>query len=152
MTDSPENYPDYSVGNNPADGSENNPEVYKVGPGKPPKHTQFKKGQSGNPRGRPRGAKNLATLVGEALDQKITVTEQGRRRKISKREAIITQLVNRSASADLKATTILLGMMQEIERRTGASTEPAALSEADREVLQFIRNRRLADQTGETNV
>jgi hypothetical protein len=125
---------------------------YEVGRGKPPKHTQFKKGQSGNPRGRPRGAKNLATLVGEALDQKVTITEQGRRRKISKREAIITQLVNRSASADLKATTILLGMMQEIERRTGASTEPAALSEADREVLQFIRNRRLADQTGETNV
>ena len=125
---------------------------YEVGRGKPPKHTQFKKGQSGNPRGRPRGAKNLATLVGEALDQKVTITEQGRRRKISKREAIITQLVNRSASADLKATTILLAMMQEIERRTGASTEPAALSEADREVLQFIRNRRLADQTGETNV
>jgi len=125
---------------------------YEVGRGKPPKHAQFKKGQSGNPRGRPRGAKNLATLVGEALDQKVTITEQGRRRKISKREAIITQLVNRSASADLKATTILLGMMQEIERRTGASTEPAALSEADREVLQFIRNRRLADQTGETNV
>jgi hypothetical protein len=125
---------------------------YEVGRGKPPKHTQFKKGQSGNPRGRPRGAKNLATLVGEALDQKVTITEQGRRRKISKREAIITQLVNRSASADLKATTILLGMMQEIERRTGASTEPAALSEADRQVLQFIRNRRLSDQTGETNV
>jgi hypothetical protein len=124
----------------------------EIGYGKPPKDTQFKKGQSGNPRGRPRGAKNLATLVGEALDQKITVTEQGRRRKISKREAIITQLVNRSASADLKATTILLGMMQEIERRTGASTESAALSEADRQVLQFIRNRHLGDQTGETNV
>src|SRR6202011_2109026 len=106
--------------------------------GNPPEHTRFKKGRSGNPHGRPRGAKNLATLVGEALDQKITVTEQGRRRKISKREAIITQLVNRSASADLKVTTILLGMMQEIERRTGASTEPAALSEADRQVLQFI--------------
>src|ERR1700732_5114603 len=108
----------------------------KVGYGNPPEHTRFKKGRSGNPHGRPRGAKNLATLVGEALDQKVIVTEHGQRRKITKREAIITQLVNRSASADLKATQILLGMMQEIERRSGGSSEPASLSEADRQVLQ----------------
>jgi len=125
---------------------------YEVGYGKPPLHTRFKKGQSGNPRGRPRGSKNMATLVGEALDEKVTVTDNGRRRKVSKREIIVTQLVNRSAQADLKAMQILLGMVQEIERRTGAPTEPTSLSEADRQVLQFIRNRRLGDQTGDTDV
>jgi len=123
----------------------------EVGYGKPPKHTQFKKGHSGNPRGRPRGAKNLATLLGEALDEKVSVTAHGRRRKITKREAIITQLVNRSTSADLKATQILLGMMQDIERRTDTSNQPASLSEADRQVLQFLRNRRLGEQTGDTD-
>jgi hypothetical protein len=46
---------------------------------------------------------------------------------------------------------IVLGMLQEIERRTGASTEPASLTEADRQVLQFIRDRRLAHQTRETH-
>jgi hypothetical protein len=125
---------------------------YEVGYGKPPEHSRFKKGQSGNPRGRPRGSKNMATLVGEALDEKVTVTDNGRRRKVSKREIIVTQLVNRSAQADLKAMQILLGMVQEIERRTGASTEPTSLSEADRQVLQFIRNRRLGDQTGDADV
>src|SRR5713226_9488472 len=85
---------------------------YSVGYGKPPEHTRFK-GHSGNGQGRPRGVKNLATLLGAALDEKVIVTENGRRRKISKREAIITQLVNRSTQADLKATQILLGMMQE---------------------------------------
>jgi hypothetical protein len=125
---------------------------YEIGYKKPPEHTRFKKGHSGNPRGRPRGAKNLATLVGQALDQKVSVTEQGRRRKVTKREAIITQLVNRSAQADLKATQILLGLIQDIERRAGASTEPASLSEADREVLEFIRNRRLAVKEGESDV
>jgi hypothetical protein len=124
---------------------------YPVGYGKPPEHTRFKKGHTGNPQGRPRRAKNLATLLGAALDGKVTVTEHGRRRRITKREAMIAQLVNRSAQADLKAMLIVLGMMQEIERRTGASTEPASLTEADRQVLQFIRNRRLADQTRETD-
>jgi hypothetical protein len=124
---------------------------YPVGYGKPPEHTRFKKGHTGNPQGRPRRAKNLATLLGAALDGKVTVTEHGRRRRITKREAMIAQLVNRSAQADLKAMAIVLGMMQEIERRTGASAEPASLTEADRQVLQFIRNRRLADQTRETH-
>jgi hypothetical protein len=124
---------------------------YPVGYGKPPEHTRFKKGHTGNPQGRPRRAKNLATLLGAALDGKVTVTEHGRRRRITKREAMIAQLVNRSAQADLKAMAIVLGMLQEIERRTGASTEPASLTEADRQVLQFIRNRRLADQTRETD-
>ena len=124
---------------------------YPVGYGKPPEHTRFKKGHTGNPQGRPRRAKNLATLLGAALDGKVTVTEHGRRRRITKREAMIAQLVNRSAQADLKAMAIVLGMMQEIERRTGASAESASLTEADRQVLQFIRNRRLADQTRETH-
>ena len=119
---------------------------YPVGYGKPPEHTRFKKGHTGNPQGRPRRAKNLATLLGAALDGKVTVTEHGRRRRITKREAMIAQLVNRSAQADLKAMAIVLGMLQEIERRTGASSEPASLTEADRQVLQFIRNRRLGDQ------
>jgi hypothetical protein len=81
---------------------------YEVGYGKPPHHTRFVKGQSGNPRGRPRGAKNMKTLLNKALNEFVTVTESGGRRKVSKREAIATQLVNRSAKADFKAIQILL--------------------------------------------
>jgi len=78
-------------------------EDYEVGYGKPPRHTRFAKGQSGNPRGRPCGAKNFTTLLEEALDEPVTVTENGGRRKVSKRQAIVTQLVNRSATADFRA-------------------------------------------------
>jgi hypothetical protein len=70
---------------------------YEVGYGKPPRDTRFPKGQSGNPRGRPSGAKNLKTLLSEALNEPVIVTENGGRRKVTKRQAIITQLVNRSA-------------------------------------------------------
>src|SRR6516164_2754915 len=74
---------------------------YAVGYGKPPRHGGFQKGRSGNPRGRPKGSKNFATLLAEALDEKVQVTEDGRRRRIAKRELVIKQLVNKSAAADL---------------------------------------------------
>src|SRR2546423_2532478 len=84
---------------------------YEVGYGKPPRHTRFKKGQSGNPRGRPSGSKNLATVWSEALNEHVIVAENGGRRKITKRQAIITQLVNQSAKADWRATKILLDIL-----------------------------------------
>jgi Family of unknown function (DUF5681) len=122
---------------------------YEVGYGKPPLHTRFKTGQSGNPRGRPRGSKSLATLVGEALDQKVVVTDGGSRRKISKREAMITQLVNRSAQADLKAMQLLLGIMQDIERRSETRSPPTAFTEADQEILKLIESRLVGGDKGD---
>jgi len=97
---------------------------YKVGYKKPPLHTRFQKGQSGNPRGRPRGSKNLSTLLTDALNEPVVVTEDGKRRKISKRELGIRQLVNKFAMAEAQATKILLGLMQERDR-LAAAAEPA---------------------------
>ena len=115
---------------------------YEVGYGKPPRHTRFAKGQSGNPRGRPCGAKNFTTLLEEALHEPVTVTENGGRRKVSKRRAIVTQLVNRSATADFRATKLLFDIMRENERRTEpASPETAEFGEADQKVLEQIRSR-----------
>jgi len=119
-----------------------NEDNYEVGYGKPPRHTRFQKGRSGNPAGRPRGKKNLATLLSDALDQKIIVVESGRRKKISKREAIVTQLVNKSASADLKATQILLAMLRDVETRADSGcADIGSLTEADRQIIQRIQAR-----------
>ena len=76
---------------------------YAVGYREPPVHTRFKKGQSGNPRGRPRGSKNNATLLREALDQTVAINENGRRRHIRSREAMYTQLANKAAQGDHRA-------------------------------------------------
>jgi len=115
---------------------------YEVGYGKPPRHTRFKKGQSGNPRGRPRGAKNLPTLFSEALNERVIVTENGGQRSITKRQAIITQLVNRSATADLRAIKILLDIVQEIERQTEpVSAETSSFTLADEKVIEQLRAR-----------
>ena len=84
-----------------------------MGPGRPPLHTRFKKGQSGNPGGR--SAKSLPALLAQALNETVVVTIGGRRRKITKREAIVTQMVDKSASADLHATKMLIDMMKGVE-------------------------------------
>ena len=115
---------------------------YEVGYGKPPRDTRFKEGQSGNPRGRPPGAKNLKTLLSEALNEPVVVAENGGHRKITKRQAIITQLVNRSATADLRAIKILLDMLRDIESQTvPASPETAAFTVADEKVIEQLRAR-----------
>ena len=115
---------------------------YEVGYGKPPRHTRFKKGQSGNPRGRPSGAKNLKTLLSEALNEPVIVTENGGRRKVTKRQAIVTQLVNRSATADFRAIKILLDIVRDIERQTEPTApETSDFSEADEKVLEQIKAR-----------
>jgi hypothetical protein len=103
---------------------------------KPPLRTRFKKGQSGNPRGRP--VKNLAA----ALNEKVTVTENGKRRQVTKREAVIAQLVNKSASAELRATKMLIDMLRDIEKRADpAPAEKNPFSPTDKEVLQQLITR-----------
>jgi hypothetical protein len=114
----------------------------EVGYGKPPCQTRFKKGRSGNPRGRAPGAKNLKTLLNEALNELVIVTENGGHRKITKRQAIVTQLVNRSAIADWRAIKILLDMLRDIEGQTEpASPETSSFSEADEKVIEQLRAR-----------
>ena len=108
---------------------------YEVGRGKPPVHTRFKKGQSGNPRG-PR-PKNLPALLVDALNEKVVVTIDGERREITKREAVVTQMVNESTRANLRATKMLIDMLKDAEKKAGvtAPPEPAPFTAADEAVM-----------------
>jgi hypothetical protein len=122
--------------------SPNQQRDYEVGYGKPPAHTRFEKGQSGNPRGRPPGAKNLKTLLSDALNEPVIVTENGGHRKITKREAIVAQLVNRSATADWRAVKILFDILRDIEGQTEpASPETSVFTAADEKVIEQLRAR-----------
>jgi hypothetical protein len=99
--------------------------------------------------GRPRGSKNLRTLLNEALNELVVVTEEGGRRKITKREAIITQLVNRSASADLRALKILLDTLRDIEGQSEPdSSETSGFTVADEKVIEQLRARFSTPKTG----
>jgi hypothetical protein len=112
---------------------------FEVGFRRPPRSTRFKPGQSGNPNGRPRGAKNFAIAIGQELDSRVTVTENGRRRRISKREVIAKHLVNKAASGDLKAIPLLLNeaRARENDPADAASAQVFDTPE-DRKVLDGI--------------
>ena len=115
---------------------------YRVGYKKPPLHTRFRKGQSGNPRGRPRGSKNFSTLLADALNEPVVVTEDGKRRKISKRELGVRQLVNKFAMAEAQATKILLGLMQERDRLAAeTSAERPSFGADDEKVIANLLKR-----------
>ncbi len=95
---------------------------HKVGYKKPPRATQFKPGQSGNPKGRPKGSRNFTTDIEEELDARIFVTENGKRKTITKRQAVAKQLVNKAAAGDAKATPLLLRAVS----ATGSTDDPNA--------------------------
>src|SRR5215831_17184572 len=114
---------------------------YEVGYGKPPRHTRFVKGQSGNPRGRPPGAQNMKTLLTKALNELVVVTDHGGRRQVSKRQAIVTQIVNRAAKPDFKAIPILLGMLRDIERDSDPQPADPTFTEADQQIIARIKAR-----------
>jgi Family of unknown function (DUF5681) len=112
----------------------------RVGYGRPPLATRFRPGQSGNPRGRPKGARNLSTIIAAALNERVAITENGRRRHISKLEAAVKQLVNRAASGEARATQLLLALAQANEARpTRADAEP--FEEADAIVMAELARR-----------
>jgi len=118
----------------------------KVGYGQPPTKSRFRKGQSGNPKGRPKGAKNFATVLSAELNGRIAVSENGKRRKITRREAIAKQLVNRAVSGDPKALPILFNETRSYETDLAASPVASQARPEDRAVMDGILSRlRAAD-------
>lgn len=110
-----------------------------VGYKKPPKHTQFKSGQSGNPRGRPKGTRNLATDLKEELQEKILVTEGGKQRETTKQRAMIKSLLAKALKGDVRAIGVLLKQIEDLEQTTNMATEPGTLSVDDNIILNDFR-------------
>ena len=75
---------------------------YEIGWRKPPVHSRWRPGQSGNPRGRPKGSRNVRTLLEETLRQRVKIHDGGRTRSISKLECILTITVNKAAQGEIK--------------------------------------------------
>jgi Family of unknown function (DUF5681) len=114
----------------------------EVGYGKPPKETQFKKGESGNPKGRPKSAKNLKTDLVEELSERIVAREGERTVKISKQRAVIKTLLARTVKGDARAGATLLNLIFRVLDPAGDVAETAApLSAEEREVLADVEAR-----------
>ena len=111
-----------------------------VGYGRPPIATRFKPGQSGNPKGRPKGSKNMLTLLREELDQKITVTSDGRTQRMSKRKVAVRQQVDRAVKGDPKAFAMMVKLEGQVPAvdETESAGIPRGPSEIPSEVYEEI--------------
>jgi hypothetical protein len=108
-----------------------------VGYGKPPRHTRFKKGQSGNPKGRPKGAKGFKASMKRELQSTISVKEGGREKVISKAEAAAKRLVTMAMNGDLKALTMLATFDEEADASMEQAAAETRVDEVDRTILGY---------------
>ena len=107
--------------------------TYEIGYRRPPLGGRFKQGASGNPRGRPKGSSNFLTLLEHELGQSVVVNENGKKKKVTRMQAMVKRMVAGALQGDQKALLTLV----EILRRTGRFEQPdvADLLPADYESI-----------------
>jgi hypothetical protein len=116
-----------------ADDSDEN---WKGGYGRPPSATRFKKGKSGNPKGRAKGKKNLGTLFNDALHRTVEVRDGDRLRSMSKIEAALEVTLLKALKGDHRAFAKII----EIASKLGVVELPPEKEEPITEVRQVIVN------------
>ncbi len=114
---------------------------YEVGYQKPPKTTQFAKGHSGNPNGRPKGTKNWATVLNAALEETVTVNINGASKQVSKLEASTIQLANKATKGDLASIRMLYQLIPGMEATLSKVGISALSNEQDRQTLNVLLQR-----------
>ena len=119
----------------------NTPDSYDIGYGKPPRDTQFKKGVSGNPKGRPKKALDFEHELIKESKSLMTINENGRSKRISKHKAVIKQLMNKAMSGNIPAARPYLDRYQ-------LAFEKRALLEAAqaRELERYTDVKNLTDE------
>jgi Family of unknown function (DUF5681) len=111
---------------------------YEVGYGRPPVHTRFKAGQSGNPNGRPKGRKKMGDLLRDALAKRIPIREGNSLRNVSRAEAMILALITKALKGDAKACATVIALTQqsgEFER------DPQPFEEVIRRIIVYPDGR-----------
>ena len=114
---------------------------YDVGYGKPPKHTRFKKGQSGNRKGRPKGSRNFSTDVKAALRMPVQINSGGQQRQVSSQEAAILRLREMALNGDLKALLPYLGLGREFNNEELEAAVARSLGTEDQQLLENFEAR-----------
>jgi len=117
----------------------------KVGYGNPPKHSQYRKGQSGNARGRPKNSRNFATDLQEVLNGKMTITENGRPKEVSAQFAALLRLREKALKGDARALDRLLGLAQQSSEELAARSAERELTSGEDEILQRFGRQMLEE-------
>ena len=108
---------------------------YEVGYRKPPRHTRFKEGRSGNPNGRPKGTKNISTDLLEELSERIRVREGERRITVSKQRALLKTLTAKALKGDTRAAALVLNLVWRVVEREATPDPITDLAPEDHAIL-----------------
>ena len=114
---------------------------YDIGYKRPPKNTQFKKGQSGNPKGRPKAAKNIATDIKEELEEVVQITEGGQVKTVTKQRALIKSLLAKAGKGDVRAAQTLLGLKAEVDHHEHEKESEEWFTDDDLEIIAQVEQR-----------
>jgi hypothetical protein len=115
-----------------------------IGHGRPPRAYQFKPGESGNPRGRPRGRKNEATILNELLNRKIPVQQGGKTRRVTILEAILLRFTEDSLKGNTKSAAFLLNRHSAFANAGSLPETDDQLTHDDRDVLEAFARKLLS--------
>lgn len=107
----------------------------EVGYGRPPKATRFAPGKSGNPRGRPKGSRSVGAILNGIMSQKVTVSEGGRTRRVSRLEVMLLRLANDAARGDARVTKLLLELNDRYGQPIDGGDPSEELSSDDLKIL-----------------
>jgi len=124
----------------------------EVGYGKPPKKHRFKAGQSGNPKGRPKSARNVAIELGAELDSKIIIRENGRETTVTKGAALAKSIVARALKGDMRSVAMLRSILPDRFGLLAEAAEDKALEHDEIEILERMIARRMARPAGEEKI
>jgi hypothetical protein len=118
--------------------------TYNVGYGKTPLNGRFKKGKSGNPKGRRKGARNISTVIDDVLNERVVVTEGGRSRSITTLEALIRGLRADALRGNQKSRFMMVNLAFQVEAsRQSAETLVPPATEADSRIMaRFVERIR----------
>jgi Family of unknown function (DUF5681) len=121
----------------------------ETGYGKPPVNTRFKKGQSGNPKGRPKGSRSFTSSAYRVLQERVTINEGGRRKTVTKLDAALKQIANKAASGDANTLRLLVTIVQLMEQRSSDPPTPVdRLDEGDEKLVARLLARVQVDDNG----
>ncbi len=108
---------------------------------RPPREYRWNKGQSGNPKGRPRGRRNLAAALTAVLHESVIREVDGEEREMTRLEAITRELVKGAEQGDPRLLHELLGEIHKNDSRAELDASGEPLAEIDREVLEALYAR-----------